>query len=194
MRSLRSLIDPGGGSLSYHVGRLRDTLSGLAGRLRAAVSAAVGEAVAGAVRDAAPAEEQHDGRYAEVAPAPVPLPGPPRLQAGPRGQGLIAAGDAALVLLRQRAPGGRVARHLAVAPPDAGRARPPARPGRCRRRRRTARSNRTCMRWSTGRRRAGGRRALAVSSGRTCRPPSCARRAANPRRHGRNVTHRRCNL
>jgi hypothetical protein len=52
MRSLRSLIDPGGRSLAYHVERLRRSLQSLGQRLRDGVAQAVGEAVAGAVADA----------------------------------------------------------------------------------------------------------------------------------------------
>jgi hypothetical protein len=51
MRNLRSLIDPGGRSLIYHLDRLRQTLDALTARLRAAVAEAVSQAAAGVVRD-----------------------------------------------------------------------------------------------------------------------------------------------
>jgi hypothetical protein len=51
MRKLRSLIDPGGRSLIYHLDRLRQTLDALTTRLRAAVAEAVSQAAAGVVRD-----------------------------------------------------------------------------------------------------------------------------------------------
>src|SRR5688500_7836243 len=50
MATFRRLIDPGG--LSAHLDRLRSTLEALRERLRAAVAGAVGDSVAGLVRDA----------------------------------------------------------------------------------------------------------------------------------------------
>jgi hypothetical protein len=51
MRKLRSLIDPGGRSLIFHLDRLRQTLDALTARLRAAVAEAGSQAAAGVVRD-----------------------------------------------------------------------------------------------------------------------------------------------
>jgi len=52
MYSLRSLIDPGGRSLAFHLDRLRRTLDGFRQRLRLAVAGALGQTVADVVRDA----------------------------------------------------------------------------------------------------------------------------------------------
>src|SRR6202011_404462 len=52
MPSVRSLIGVGGRRLAVHLDRLRNTLDTLGQRLREAVSHSVGEAVAGAVREA----------------------------------------------------------------------------------------------------------------------------------------------
>jgi hypothetical protein len=52
MDSLRSLIDPRGGSLAYHLDRLRWTLDGFRQRLREAVADALGQTMGGLVRDA----------------------------------------------------------------------------------------------------------------------------------------------
>jgi hypothetical protein len=52
MRSLRSLIDPGGRSLAFHLDRLRRTLDELGGRLRSSLAAAVSQTAANVVRDA----------------------------------------------------------------------------------------------------------------------------------------------
>jgi hypothetical protein len=51
MYSLHSLIDPGGGSLAYHLDRLRRTLDGFRQRLRQAVADALGQTVGDLVRD-----------------------------------------------------------------------------------------------------------------------------------------------
>src|SRR5262245_52469218 len=66
MRSLRTLVAP----LGPHLAGLRDTLEGLAERLRAAVAGAVGGAVAGAVREAVHALLAERGRRD---PAPLAL-------------------------------------------------------------------------------------------------------------------------
>jgi hypothetical protein len=52
VRSLRSLIDPGGRSLAFHLDRLHRTLDELAGRLRSSLVAAVSQTAANVVRDA----------------------------------------------------------------------------------------------------------------------------------------------
>jgi hypothetical protein len=49
--SLRSLVDPGGRSLAFHLDRLRLTVETLASRLRASLTDAVSQAAAGVVRD-----------------------------------------------------------------------------------------------------------------------------------------------
>jgi hypothetical protein len=51
MPSFRSMIGPGSRLLARHLTRLSDTLETFAARLRAAVSAAVGETVSGIVRE-----------------------------------------------------------------------------------------------------------------------------------------------
>jgi hypothetical protein len=51
MRSFRSLIDPGGRSLAYHLDRLCLTLDALTARLRAALAEAVSQSAAGVARD-----------------------------------------------------------------------------------------------------------------------------------------------
>jgi hypothetical protein len=51
MRSLRSLIDPGGRSLIYHLDRLRATLDALIARLRSSIAEAISQSAAGVVRD-----------------------------------------------------------------------------------------------------------------------------------------------
>jgi hypothetical protein len=51
MRSFRSLVDPAGRPLSFHLDRLRQTLGGFRERLREAVADAVARAVGGVVRD-----------------------------------------------------------------------------------------------------------------------------------------------
>src|SRR5438270_353530 len=78
MRSLRSLIDPGGRMLAQYLDRLRDTLDTLGTRVRDAVSSAVGETVAGVVRetvravlDAPPTHPSYPARLGRP-------PGPPR--------------------------------------------------------------------------------------------------------------------
>src|SRR5437763_1920581 len=75
MDSLRSLIDPGGRSLAFHLDRLRHTLDDLGGRLRSSLAAAVSQTAANVVRDAVealltptlvpttpPARERYDTR------------------------------------------------------------------------------------------------------------------------------------
>src|SRR4051812_33701237 len=52
MRTFTSLIKPAGRSLAGHLGRLRDALDGLGGRLREAIAHAVARSPAGAVREA----------------------------------------------------------------------------------------------------------------------------------------------
>jgi hypothetical protein len=52
MPSFRSLIDPCGRPLAYHLDRLRRTLAGYRERLREALAAALSQAVGDAVRDA----------------------------------------------------------------------------------------------------------------------------------------------
>src|SRR5271166_6418379 len=69
MPSLRSLIDPGGGSLGFHVRRLQTKLEGLRQRLREATARLLGETVANVV-------EQVVHRMLD--PAGVPDPDPPR--------------------------------------------------------------------------------------------------------------------
>jgi hypothetical protein len=49
--SLRSLVDPGGRSLAFHLDRLRLTVETLASRLRASLTEAISQAAAGVVRD-----------------------------------------------------------------------------------------------------------------------------------------------
>jgi hypothetical protein len=51
MRSFRSLIDPGGRSLAFHLDRLCLTLDALTARLRAALAEAVSQSAAGVARD-----------------------------------------------------------------------------------------------------------------------------------------------
>ena len=51
MRSFRSLIDPGGRSLAFHLDRLCLTLDALTARLRTALAEAVSQSAAGVVRD-----------------------------------------------------------------------------------------------------------------------------------------------
>jgi hypothetical protein len=51
MRKLRSLIDPAGRSLVFHVDRLRQTLEALTSRLRSSIAESVSQMAASVVRD-----------------------------------------------------------------------------------------------------------------------------------------------
>jgi hypothetical protein len=72
MRSFRSLIDPGGRSLAFHLDRLCLTLDALTARLRTALAEAVSQSAAGVARDTVqglltdpggPARPRYQGDY-----------------------------------------------------------------------------------------------------------------------------------